>query len=140
LVELITDGENGLLFDPQEEDGLAAALGRACAMDAPRLQRLSKAAFDSAMRYDWPMIGNLWSGLLHRLVARPRVRRINAQPAPGGEPVFWPRSAEPDPPCQAPGRLPDRSGHDSSAGSGFARALAARYRSHISRQADTGST
>jgi glycosyltransferase involved in cell wall biosynthesis len=88
LAELIIDGENGLLFDPQEDGGLAAALGRACAIDASTLQRLSKAAFDTAMRYDWPMIGNLWSGLLHRLVAQPRVRRINLGTAPPDEPAF----------------------------------------------------
>jgi glycosyltransferase involved in cell wall biosynthesis len=88
LVELITDGANGLLFDPQEEGGLAAALARACAMDTAMLRRLSEAAFDIAMRYDWRMIGNLWSGLLHRLVAQPRVRRIDLGPAPRGEPAF----------------------------------------------------
>jgi hypothetical protein len=34
------------------------------------------------------MIGNLWSGLLHRIVARPRVRRISLGPAARDEPVF----------------------------------------------------
>jgi glycosyltransferase involved in cell wall biosynthesis len=82
LAELIIDGENGLLFDPQQQGGLTTALARACAMNASELQRLSDAAFDTAMRYDWKMVGNLWSGLLHRLVAQPRVRRINVRPTP----------------------------------------------------------
>ena len=88
IAELITDGENGLLFDPREEGGLVAALQRACAIDQPKLRRLSEAAFATAMRYDWRMIGNLWSGLLHRIVARPRVRRISFGPAARAEPAF----------------------------------------------------
>ena len=77
LAELIIDGENGLLFDPQAQGSLTAALERACALDASELRRLSEGAFDTAMRYDWRIVGNLWSGLLHRLVSRPRVRRVN---------------------------------------------------------------
>ena len=68
LAELIIDGENGLLFDPQAQGSLTAALERACALDASELRRLSEGAFDTAMRYDWRIVGNLWSGLLHRLV------------------------------------------------------------------------
>ncbi len=77
LAELIVDGENGLLFDPRAEGGLAAALARACEIATPRLQHLSEAAFHAAMCYDWRMIGNLWSGLLHRLIARTPLRRID---------------------------------------------------------------
>jgi glycosyltransferase involved in cell wall biosynthesis len=77
LAELITDGENGLLFGPQEEGGLAAALARACDIDASKLHRLGEAAFNTAMSYDWRIIGNLWSGVLHRLAAGTPVRRIN---------------------------------------------------------------
>jgi beta-1,4-mannosyltransferase len=88
LAELITDGENGLLFDLNEEGGLAAALQRACAIGELELRRLSDAAFETAMRYDWRMIGNLWSGLLHRMVARRQVRRISSGPAARGEPAF----------------------------------------------------
>ena len=83
LAELIIDGENGLLFDPHAQGSLTAALERACTLDASELQRLSEAAFDTAMRYDWRIVGNLWSGLLYRLVTRPRVRRVNAQAAIG---------------------------------------------------------
>jgi glycosyltransferase involved in cell wall biosynthesis len=86
LAELITDGENGLLFGPQEEGGLTAALGRACAMESSEVRRLGETAFDIAMRYDWRIVGNLWSGLLYRLVARPRVRRV--RPVPVGEPAL----------------------------------------------------
>lgn len=90
LTELITDGENGLLFDPQEEGGLAAALERACEIAESRLQRLSEAAFETAMRYDWRIIGNLWSGLLHRLVACPPVLRINRGRTMAREPAILP--------------------------------------------------
>jgi glycosyltransferase involved in cell wall biosynthesis len=83
LAELIIDGENGLLFDPQAQGSLTAALERACAFNASELRRLSEAAFDTAMRYDWRIVGNLWSGLLHRLVTRPRVRRVNGRLMPG---------------------------------------------------------
>jgi glycosyltransferase involved in cell wall biosynthesis len=82
LAELIVDGENGLLFDPQAQGRLTAALERACAFDASELRRLSEAAFDTAMRYDWRIVGNLWSGLLHRLVGRPRVHRVNGRSLP----------------------------------------------------------
>ena len=91
LTELITDGENGLLFDRRDKDSLAAALARACAMDAAGLRRLSEAAFDTAACYDWRMIGNSWSGLLHRLVARPRVLRIDVRPARAAEPAHLAR-------------------------------------------------
>jgi glycosyltransferase involved in cell wall biosynthesis len=77
LAELITDGQNGVLFDPQEENGLAAALARACDIEASKLHRMGEAAFNTAMSYDWRLIGNLWSGVLHRLVAGTPVRRIN---------------------------------------------------------------
>jgi beta-1,4-mannosyltransferase len=76
LAELIADGENGLLFDPDQDAGLAAALARACEIEASGLRQLREAAFNTAMRYDWRMIGSLWSGLLYRLVARPQVRRL----------------------------------------------------------------
>jgi glycosyltransferase involved in cell wall biosynthesis len=85
LAELIIDGENGLLFDPQAQGSLTAALERACALDASELRRLSEAAFDTAMRYDWRIVGNLWSGLLHRLVTRPRVRRVDGGVPSGHE-------------------------------------------------------
>jgi glycosyltransferase involved in cell wall biosynthesis len=77
LAELITEGQNGVLFDPQEENGLAAALARACDIEASKLHRMGEAAFNTAMSYDWRLIGNLWSGVLHRLVAGTPVRRIN---------------------------------------------------------------
>jgi hypothetical protein len=54
-------------------------------LDASELRRLSEAAFDTAMRYDWGIVGNLWSGLLHRLVSRPRVRRVNGRLPHGRE-------------------------------------------------------
>jgi beta-1,4-mannosyltransferase len=85
LIELIIDGENGLLFEPKAQGSLTAALERACALDASELRRLSEAAFDTAMRYDWGIVGNLWSGLLHRLVSRPRVRRVNGRLPHGRE-------------------------------------------------------
>jgi glycosyltransferase involved in cell wall biosynthesis len=85
LAELIIDGENGLLFDPQAQGSLTAALERACALDAAELRRLSEAAFDTAMRYDWRIVGNLWSGLLHRLVTRPRIRRVDGGVPSGRE-------------------------------------------------------
>lgn len=76
LTELITEGVNGLLFDPNQDGALTAALTRACALETSQIEQLSEAAYSTAMRYDWRIIGNLWSGLLHRLVAQPRVRRI----------------------------------------------------------------
>jgi glycosyltransferase involved in cell wall biosynthesis len=90
LAELIADGENGLLFDLDQEDGLAAALARACEIEAARLQQLSEAALRTAMRYDWRLIGSLWSGLLHRLVARPQIRRIPLAPTIGTERIPLP--------------------------------------------------
>ena len=96
LAELIADGENGLLFDPYQEAGLAAALARACEIEASRLQRLSEAAFNTAMRYDWRMIGSLWSGLLYRLVARPQVHRAISLARSGPSVFLSPGSPESD--------------------------------------------
>ena len=75
LQDLIIDGENGFLFEPRNETSLREALRRACQLDNEAMRRLRLMAKATARRYDWRIIGNQFSGLLHRLVARPRPRR-----------------------------------------------------------------
>jgi beta-1,4-mannosyltransferase len=75
LQDLVVDGENGLLFEPGSETSLTDALRRACQLHAGALHRLRQKAQATAERYDWQIIGNQFSGLLHRLVARTRPRR-----------------------------------------------------------------
>ncbi len=75
LAELVIDGDNGLLFAPDDPAALGAALGRASRLDADAWRQMAARAFATANRYDWRLIGRLLSGLLYRLIATPRVRR-----------------------------------------------------------------
>ena len=82
ITELVVDGENGLLFEPGCTETLTLALARACVMDDAARAAMAAQAQATALRYDWQMIGNLLSGVLHRLVARAPVRRLpGARPA-----------------------------------------------------------
>jgi beta-1,4-mannosyltransferase len=75
LAELVIDGDNGLLFAPDDPAALGAALERAGRLDAEAWRVMAKRAFATANRYDWRVIGHLLSGLLYRLTVKPRVRR-----------------------------------------------------------------
>jgi beta-1,4-mannosyltransferase len=81
LAELVIDGDNGLLFAPDDPGALGAALERASRLDPEAWRRMAGRAFATAHRYDWQVIGHLLSGLLHRLTAWPRVRRAPDTPA-----------------------------------------------------------
>ena len=80
LTELVIDGDNGLLFAPDEPAALGAALARASRLDPEAWRQMAKRAFATANRYDWRVIGHLMSGLLHRLAAWPRARRVPGAP------------------------------------------------------------
>ena len=80
LTELVIDGDNGLLFAPDDPAGLGSALERASRLDADAWQEMARRAFQTANRYDWRVIGHLLSGMLYRLTARPRVRRAAGAP------------------------------------------------------------
>jgi beta-1,4-mannosyltransferase len=82
LTQLVIDGDNGLLFAPDDPGALGAALERAVCLDAEAWRGMAKRAFATANRYDWRVIGHLLSGLLYRLTVKPRVRR-----APGATAV-----------------------------------------------------
>ncbi len=75
LAELVIDGDDGLLFAPDDPAALGAALERACRIEPQAWERMAKRAFATARRYDRRLIGHLLSGLLHRLTAKPWVRR-----------------------------------------------------------------
>jgi beta-1,4-mannosyltransferase len=84
LAELVIDGDNGLLFAPDDPASLGLALERACRTDAKAWERMARRAFATAGRYDWRLIGHLLSGLLYRLTAKPWPRRLpTARPAEG---------------------------------------------------------
>jgi beta-1,4-mannosyltransferase len=83
LTELVIDGDNGLLFAPDDPAALGAALERASRLDADAWRRMAGRAFATANRYDWRVIGHLLSGLLYRLIATPRVRRAPGAPVAG---------------------------------------------------------
>jgi len=74
LAELVIDGDNGLLFAPGEPAALRDALRRADRMSAAEWREMASRAFATARRYDWRVIGHALSGLLYRLIAKPRVR------------------------------------------------------------------
>jgi len=80
LTELLIDGDNGLLFAPDDPGALGAALERAARLEPEAWRRMAGRALATANRYDWQVIGHLLSGLLHRLTAWPRVRRAPAAP------------------------------------------------------------
>jgi beta-1,4-mannosyltransferase len=74
LAELVIDGDNGLLFAPEDPQALRDALRRADQMSAAAWREMATRAFATARRYDWRVIGHALSGLFYRLVAKPRVR------------------------------------------------------------------
>ena len=80
LSELVADGDNGLVFAPDDPGALGAALERACGLGPEAWQRMAGRALATANRYDWRVIGHLLSGLLYRLTAAPRVHRAPAAP------------------------------------------------------------
>jgi glycosyltransferase involved in cell wall biosynthesis len=80
LEELVIDGDNGLLFAPDDPGALGGALERATRLDGEAWRRMASRAFATANRYDWQVIGHLLSGLLYRLTAWPRVRRAPGAP------------------------------------------------------------
>ena len=82
LAELVIDGDNGLIFAPDQPGALGAALERAEQMSAPAWREMAARAFATAKRYDWRVIGHQLSGMFYRLIARPRVRH-----APGNGPA-----------------------------------------------------
>ena len=85
LAELVIDGDNGLVFAPDEPGALHAALQRAERMSAEAWRRMAGRAFATAKRYDWRVIGHQLSGMFYRLIAKPRVRH-----APGEGPAIGP--------------------------------------------------
>jgi glycosyltransferase involved in cell wall biosynthesis len=78
LAELVVEGENGLLFAPDDPLALQAALERADRMESEAWRQMAAHAFATARRYDWRVIGHSLSGLFYRLTARPRVRHAHA--------------------------------------------------------------
>jgi beta-1,4-mannosyltransferase len=84
LCELVIDGDNGLLFAPDDPAALGAALERASRLEPDAWQRMAARALATANRYDWRVIGHLLSGLLYRLAVAPRVRRAPAAPPAEG--------------------------------------------------------
>jgi glycosyltransferase involved in cell wall biosynthesis len=80
LTELVVDGDNGLLFAPDDPAALGAALERARRLEPEAWRRMASQALATANRYDWQIIGHLLSGLLCRLTAWPRARRAAAAP------------------------------------------------------------
>jgi glycosyltransferase involved in cell wall biosynthesis len=80
VAELVVDGDNGLLFAPDDPAALAAALERARRLSPQAWRRMANRAFVTANRYDWQVIGHLVSGLLYRLTAWPRARRTPGAP------------------------------------------------------------
>ena len=81
LAELVIDGDNGLLFAPDDPAALGAALERACRIDAQGWERMARRAFATAGRYDWRLIGHLLSGLLYRLTLKPWRASRSGRPA-----------------------------------------------------------
>ncbi|MGH6913383.1 MAG: glycosyltransferase family 4 protein, partial [Geminicoccales bacterium] len=59
LTELVIDGDNGLLFAPDDPGALREALERASRIDAEAWRRMAGRAFATARRHDPQMIGHL---------------------------------------------------------------------------------
>ena len=60
LPDFVKDGENGVLFDPADPDGLARAFDRLAALPPERLAQMTAAARETAEAYAWPnMIARL---------------------------------------------------------------------------------
>ena len=81
LAELLTDGEDAILYPPQAADGLAAALRRLQGLDAARLAAMQAAAWARAELFDWRHGGLLLDGVYARLLAALRPQRVPAPAA-----------------------------------------------------------
>lgn len=75
LTDLVTDGVEGLLYDPADPDGLDRALDRLAALDAAALAAMAEAAAARARLHDWRIAGNLMGGVFRSLLARRRPLR-----------------------------------------------------------------
>ena len=56
LPDFVKDGENGVLFDPADPDGLARAFDRLAALPPERLAQMTAAARETAEAYAWPNV------------------------------------------------------------------------------------
>lgn len=81
LRELLENGRDALLYDPEAADGLAGALRRFADLAPDRLAAMQAAALATAERHDWRQSGLLLDGLFHRLVALRRPMRAVRTPA-----------------------------------------------------------
>jgi beta-1,4-mannosyltransferase len=76
LRELLEDGRDALLYEPDAADGLRDALRRFAALGSDRLAAMQAAAHATAAAHDWRQSGLLLDGLLHRLVAARKPARV----------------------------------------------------------------
>lgn len=81
IEEVVRDGREALLYEPDRHGALDAALERLAALDASRLVAMQEAALRRARLFDWRQSGLLLSGLCSRLVALRRPKRLAARPA-----------------------------------------------------------
>jgi glycosyltransferase involved in cell wall biosynthesis len=83
--EIVLEGETGLLFPPEDEDGLSAALKRA-ASDAALRERLGAAGRLAVEDFTWPAIAGQYTGIYREVLAGPRpsavAEKAFAEPQP----------------------------------------------------------
>ncbi len=87
LAELLEDGRDALLFQPDATDGLARALRRLQALDDAALTAMRAAALAKAELFDWRHSGLLMDGIYARLTALLRPQRALGAGNPLPEPV-----------------------------------------------------
>ncbi len=80
--ELVSDGENGFLHDPQDQPGFVASL-RALIEDADRLGRFRVASRKRAAQFDIRTVGKAYEAVLER-IAGETVDSAGAPPEPAG--------------------------------------------------------
>lgn len=69
IVDLVRTGENGVIVEPEDADGLATAIIELL-NDPVRRSRLSKGASESIGRYDWHVVAEQYLALFHELLAK----------------------------------------------------------------------
>ena len=78
---ILTDGETGWLFEPDDRDGLAAALVEAVNDPEERRRRGRLAREEALQRLSWPTLAGSLDGVLREVAGLPVGPREGARPA-----------------------------------------------------------
>ena len=79
VVDCLRDGENGLLVEPGDIEGLAEALGRLIGDTTLRTRLAATALAECRHTYSWHAVGRQIAGIYEQLAGSPERRQINPE-------------------------------------------------------------